>query len=57
MNVFTLADVDCKSEVDINFEVSKNQSKPFIDIDCKVPVVAVKNTQFMTSTAKLQSLQ
>ncbi len=49
--VFTLGDVDCKiidcdckSEVNINFEVSKNWSKPFFDIDCKVAVIAVKNT-------------
>ncbi len=54
-----MGDVDCKSEVDVNFEVSKNWSKPFFDINYKVAVVAVKNThrntlyQFMMSTAKL----
>ena len=42
--VFTLGDVDCKSEVHVNFEVRKNQSKLFFDIDYKVAVIAVKNT-------------
>ncbi len=49
--VFTLGDVDCKiidcdckSEVDVNFEVSKNWSKLFFDVNCKVAVIMVKNT-------------
>ncbi len=42
--VFTLGDVHCKGEVHVNFEVSKNQSKPFFDINCKVAVIAVKNS-------------
>ena len=44
VGVYTLGNIDCKSKVNINLEVSKNWSKLFFDIDCKVTIIAVKNT-------------